>query len=159
MDNDQIQNQDNLNLHVGFMIHQDARVTGPVLESFTIQYELQQPNFKFAGLLRLWGTYFSLVGNPQYQISILLNWATFFTMKLLSKENFQWAKYFLNSPAWQFLLHEENNSDGLQFSIPLQCPKAKAIYCSSNMQVSNLQVGQDHLSNCQTPKQLIYRLK
>jgi hypothetical protein len=46
-------------------------------------------------------------------------------MNLLSKDKFQWAKNFLSSSAWQMLQHEENNSDGLQFTIPFQCPKAK----------------------------------
>ena len=45
---------------------------------------------------RIWATYFSL-GNPNsIHVSIPTEWANFFTVMLMSLENFYWAKEFLS---------------------------------------------------------------
>jgi hypothetical protein len=88
---------------------------------------------KDADLFRLWGNFFSPVGNPQKKINISLSWAPFFTIKLLENDNFMWANKFLNSSAWRFFQEEEISQDCLPFSIPFKCPKSKAICCSTNL--------------------------
>jgi hypothetical protein len=45
--------------------------------------EPQPQKARNADLFRLWGKDFSPVGNPEMQISIPINWAPFFTIKLL----------------------------------------------------------------------------
>jgi hypothetical protein len=64
-DNNPSSPQINLNIQVGFMFNHDTLMVDPIMEKFTMQMEpLSQPTFS-ADLYRLWGTYFSLVGNPE----------------------------------------------------------------------------------------------
>jgi hypothetical protein len=100
-------------------------------------------------LYRLWGQFFSPIGNPERQISISMNWAPFLTSKLLNKNNFEWTKKFLNSSSWP-LLQEDKASESLQFSIPMAWPK-KMVLCYARdlnfLEIENSQSSQG------TPKQ------
>jgi hypothetical protein len=90
------------------------------------------------------------VGNPQKQINIPINRAAFFTIKLLQAENFQWAKTFLNSSAWETIQQEGDTLDGLQFSIPLECPITHASCSGSeadSTSKTNFQIDSESVSD------------
>jgi hypothetical protein len=108
------------------MLYQDPMVEDLILEKFTMQIEVKAKKTKHADLFRYWESYFSPLGNPKKQIGITINWAPFFTINLLKKDNFLWANFFLNSLAWQVIQQEETTSESLNFSIPLESPKIAA---------------------------------
>jgi hypothetical protein len=83
------------------------------------------------------GNFFSSVGNAQKQINIPLSWAPFFIVKLLEKDNFMWAKTFLNSSTCQFFQQEDIIQECIPFNIPVKRPNYKAICYSSEMQNQN----------------------
>jgi hypothetical protein len=57
--------QVNLNLQVGFMRFQDPRIVDPVFERFTMQVGPKpMPQAKNVDLYRIWGRFFSPVGDP-----------------------------------------------------------------------------------------------
>jgi hypothetical protein len=116
----------NLNLQVGFMRFQDPRIIDPVFERFTVQIEPKPLiSEKNVDLYRLWGKFFSPVGDPARHISVTINWAPFITANLLKKDYFEWASKLLTSPAWQMIQHEENVAEALDFSLPFECPDAE----------------------------------
>jgi hypothetical protein len=125
--------QDNLNLQVGFMRHQNSRMIYHVFESFTMPIGTSHPP---ADLFRLWGKYFSPLGDPKAQVSISINWAPFFSLHLLKKESFQWAKKILHSEACEFILLEGPGADSqppLQFSLPYECLEVDVNLCESSI--------------------------
>jgi hypothetical protein len=85
------------------MLHQDSHMVDPIFKKFTMQMEATPQPAPNVDLFRLWGTHFSLVGHPAKKISIPLKWAPFFTIKLLKKESFEWARNFLGSSAWSMI--------------------------------------------------------
>lgn len=80
-------------------------------------------------VLRLWAKQFSPASRPQQVVNIPNDWAPFFTMMLLSPNHFYWAKTFLASQAWEFLLSCAKNSASLSFAIPTQCPQKLELVC------------------------------
>jgi hypothetical protein len=48
-------------------------------------------------VFRLWAQFFSPVGCPAQVVDIPADWASFFTVMLLSPSHFDWAKSFLAS--------------------------------------------------------------
>nr|TKW28573.1 hypothetical protein SEVIR_3G337300v2 [Setaria viridis] len=61
---------------------------------------LQNPN-----IFRLWAQHFSPAGCPEQVTYIPSDWASFFINMLLSPQHFDWAKKFLASTAWNFMLN------------------------------------------------------
>jgi hypothetical protein len=119
--------QVNLNLQVGIVLHQDSNMADPVFEKFTMSTGSQIQSSTDVELFRTWGRFFSPVGDPQKQISILLKWAPFFTCQLLKKDYFHWAYKFLNSLAWEVMQQEDSEANNLKFSLPLECPAKEAL--------------------------------
>jgi hypothetical protein len=107
----------NLNLEVGIMRFQDTRVTDPVFERFTMLVGTPHPP---SDLYILW------VG-ISHLLEILKNrlLSPFFTMNLLKRGSFSWAKSFLNFDAYEIIQGEENQQQSLQFSLPFECPNAE----------------------------------
>lgn len=58
---------------------------------------------------RLWARFFSS-GNPSYlHISIPIEWVNFFTIQLLTPENFPWIRKLLSSKVTPLLNQEQDN--------------------------------------------------
>nr|TKW28789.1 hypothetical protein SEVIR_3G350900v2 [Setaria viridis] len=74
---------------------------------------------------------FSPVGCPDQVIHIPTNWAAFFIAMLLSPEHFDWAKKFLASKAWEFMLSCTSKSAMMAFAIPSSCPSSSLVLCIS----------------------------
>nr|TKW02809.1 hypothetical protein SEVIR_7G037500v2 [Setaria viridis] len=86
-----------------------------------------------ADLYRLWARYFSPVQGAEEVISIPLDWVVFFTVKLLSPSHFHWAKSFLSSQAWKFLIFVSHQSSVLTFNLPSVCPPNAEVQCLSSL--------------------------
>nr|TKW21025.1 hypothetical protein SEVIR_4G189000v2 [Setaria viridis] len=70
---------------------------------------LQNPN-----IFRLWAQHFSPAGCPE--------------------QHFDWAKKFLASAAWNFMLNCVDNPSLMAFSIPLVCPRTSPLSCTSQVE-------------------------
>jgi hypothetical protein len=78
---------------------------------------------RMADATRLWANFFAIGNRECIQVSIPSNWATFFTVMLLSPNLFTWAKEFLSSKVVSCLGREAGVID---FNIPKNCPKIKS---------------------------------
>nr|TKW09091.1 hypothetical protein SEVIR_6G069600v2 [Setaria viridis] len=85
----------------------------------------QNPN-----VYRLWAQHFSPVGCPEQVTQIPSDWAAFFINMLMSPEHFDWAKQFLASKTWEFLLSCSNQTALMAFAIPQRCPSSTPLICS-----------------------------
>nr|TKV93953.1 hypothetical protein SEVIR_9G263700v2 [Setaria viridis] len=81
-------------------------------------------------IFRLWAQHFSPVGCPEQVTQIPSDWAAFFINMLMSLEHFDWAKQFLASKIWEFLLSCSNSTAMMAFAIPLKCPSSSPLICS-----------------------------
>lgn len=80
---------------------------------------------------RLWARYFSPVGKPDQVIQIPTDWEAFFVMMLMSLAHFEWAKNFLNSHAWRFMLSCSTTFSSLSFALPASCLVSQEVQCLS----------------------------
>lgn len=85
-----------------------------------------------ADVYRLWAKHFSMTDGTRQVIDIPTNWASFFTLKLLSPAYFDWAKNFLASRAWNFIISSNNSSTLISFALPSVCPPNAEIQCVSS---------------------------
>lgn len=81
---------------------------------------------------RLWAKHFSPAGDPDAVTDIPADWASFFIMMLLSPTHFDWAKGFLNSEAWRFMISCTSTVSTMSFVIPESCPVDKEPQCLSH---------------------------
>lgn len=95
--------------------------------------------FAHAGLLklqpsseafRLWVQFFSN-NNPSFpSVTIPDAWMNFFTLLLLQSPTFDWAKGFLQSPAWDYFKFSHTGNSSV-FSIPDVCSPFTLPVCSN----------------------------
>jgi hypothetical protein len=78
---------------------------------------------------RLWAKFFSPVGFPSHVVQIPTDWASFFTVMLLSPNHFDWAKKFLSSQAWKCMLQCAPASAMMSFALPSSCPDNGEVKC------------------------------
>jgi hypothetical protein len=67
------------NLQVGFVRIENNLMAGPIFDGFKMHTGSQSS--LNADLFRIWGTFFSPLGDPQSQIPVAINWAPFITAK------------------------------------------------------------------------------
>jgi hypothetical protein len=85
---------------------------------------------KTAEATRLWAKFFSK-GNAQcLHVQIPSAWSNFFTVTLLSPNQYSWAKDFLSSKAINFLVDSHGIID---FFLPNACPVDGNLSCSSKL--------------------------
>nr|TKW26668.1 hypothetical protein SEVIR_3G205100v2 [Setaria viridis] len=73
-----------------------------------------------------------MTGDPDAVTDIPADWASFFIMMLLSPTHFDWAKGFLNSEAWRFMISCTSTVSTMSFVIPESCPVDKEPLCLSH---------------------------
>jgi hypothetical protein len=69
------------------------------------------------------------VGCPEQVINIPADWAAFFTVMLLSPAHFDWAKNFLSSQAWKFMIGCTNSDSYMSFALLARCPENAEVHC------------------------------
>lgn len=105
------------NLFVGAMIN-----LGPVYDLGLLSWEKK----KKEEAMKLWTDFFSK-GNPNcLHVKVPRSWFQFFTVLLLSPQNFDWAKHFVTSKAADHLNNYENQ---VSFFLPSKCLASKALPC------------------------------
>jgi hypothetical protein len=133
--NQAIEGSINLNVHINMAL------TGFVLNEDASRYfeQLRQPKGPKpqVDMYRLWAKHFSPVGCPEHAVQIPTDWAPFFTFMLLSPSHFDWAKGFLASQAWKFMLSCTNTSSMMTFAIPGKCPENVQLQCISSSDTPN----------------------
>ncbi|CAM0883844.1 unnamed protein product [Alopecurus aequalis] len=70
----------------------------------------------------LWRKHFAPSSDDDLVTKVPIEWMNFFTAALLSPEKFEWAKSFLASQLWKFIVDGTDNSAMRPFVIPNDCP-------------------------------------
>ncbi|CAN6288491.1 unnamed protein product [Urochloa humidicola] len=87
-----------------------------------------KPNGLPADFYRVWSQHFAPVsGSSKTQVPP--EWAAFFTAALMNPGSFDWAKKFLESPAWEFFSSPQQGD--VSFSFPPTCPSTTPFSCLS----------------------------
>jgi hypothetical protein len=108
------------------VLTRDPLMADPVFERFSMQPCTN------AELFKMWGRFFSPLGDPQSQIPVAFNWTPFFTGKLLNDSSFSWAKSFLTSKAWPLIQGDVQRQGSLMYNLPFECPKVLVECCESS---------------------------
>jgi hypothetical protein len=116
-----------------------------VYESFCENRELINVKQK-ADSIRPWAKFFSPTNNMK-GFKIPKVWRDFLTVILLNPSRFEWARSFVVSKAWQYILQDRDSEGMVTFSIPNNCRVDKELLCS-NIQDGELQ----HLGGNVTPE-------
>jgi hypothetical protein len=138
-----------LNLNVNMALTQfqlpDPHLTGSKVASW--------PNLLFEGnknpkvslppnVFRLWAQFFFPVGCPAQVVDIPADWASFFTVMLLSPSHFDWDKSFLASKVWNLFLITAKPQALMSFSIPAKCLEGVSVICRDLLQAAESAPGQ-----------------
>jgi hypothetical protein len=78
--------------------------------------QMCNPSQKAEGVKK-WAKYLALVGHSS-GIGVPKSWGDFCTFTLLDPERFEWAKAFLGSKAWSFVINDNASEASLSFSLP-----------------------------------------
>jgi len=71
--------------------------------------------------IRLWAKFFNTMDQSLPTVTIPTQWMNFFTMLLLKQSSFEWAKEFLQSPAWHAITQTATGTVYF-FSLPFNKP-------------------------------------
>ncbi|CAM0958276.1 unnamed protein product [Alopecurus aequalis] len=70
----------------------------------------------------LWKKHFAPKSDNDIAIQVPIEWVNFFTAALLSKHKFDWAKSFLATQLWRYIVEGTDTSSLRPFVIPDHCP-------------------------------------
>jgi hypothetical protein len=121
----------NLNVNMALVPAQISGQTDPGWAAFLDRKEKASMLKPIPDVHRLWAKHFSSVGFPELVVNIPVDWAAFFTAKLLSPKSFDWAKSFLASKAWQIMINLVGTIELMSFALPPKCPKNAEVRCVS----------------------------
>lgn len=71
--------------------------------------------------VRLWARFFNNIDQNRPTVNVPTQWMNFFTLLLLKQASFEWAKDFLQSPAWN-IISDNSSCSGYCFSLPKTKP-------------------------------------
>ena len=117
------------NLHVGF-----AQFYQPAAKNMWMNPLVFKPSPE---ALRQWVRHFS---NPNVGMSsvVIPNiWLNFFTFTLLQSPSFDWAKHFLQSPAWDYFSKAAPGNSTI-FQLPVSSPADSLQTCPSSVIIEDL---------------------
>ncbi|CAM0905345.1 unnamed protein product [Alopecurus aequalis] len=81
----------------------------------------------------LWKKHFSPQSDQDITTQVPIEWMNFFTAALLSQEKFIWAKSFLASQLWKFIIEGSDPSNLRPFVIPDICPSIQDNGCKQTL--------------------------
>jgi hypothetical protein len=138
-----------LNLNVNMALTQfhlsDPHLTGSKVASWPNLLFEEKKNPKVMlppDVFRLWAQFFSPVDCPAQVVDIPADWASFFTVMLLSPSHFDWAKSFLASKVWNLFLITAKPKALTSFSTPAKCPENASVLCQDLVQAAESAPGQ-----------------
>jgi hypothetical protein len=91
-----------------------------------------------ADSVRLWAKHFAPISSSN-RLLIPHEWSDFYTMLLLNPTRFDWAKEFIASKVWEFLVQQFESSGYIDFSLPANCPVDAPPVCQSSVQIEELE--------------------
>lgn len=115
------------NIQVGF-----AQIFQPTAEvAFSSWIDPSPVHKPHPQAIRQWVRHFSHQSNSLPSIIIPDSWMNFFTLMLLQSPSFEWAKNFLQSPAWSYFT-PSTSGNSTAFCLPKACPDSTLqVYNSS----------------------------
>lgn len=127
----QPQKHQDLNLQLGFV---DTFI--PLVdprEHLTFDSMGKDPS---AVAVRCWAKHFSPIDRSKPTVSIPTEWMDFFSLLLLKPRSFEWAKEFLESPAWA-AFSNFTKGNAYSFSLPSSSPSVIISYYSCSDPLSS----------------------
>jgi hypothetical protein len=76
-----------------------------------------------------WASFFKPTTPLVSSVTVPAQWADFFTAKLLTPEDFDWAKNLMQSKVWQILSDLDSNTSSRDFVLPKHCPSSNPPPC------------------------------
>lgn len=141
-------------LHIGLALVPEIHVD-PVA-NISPCYGPEQASFFYSkeGTIA-WSSFFKPDGALVNIVSIPAQWADFFTAKLLTPEDFDWAKSLPQSKIWQIVSEFDLNNPAASraFALPRNCPSLAPPVCTFS--VATMKVTQGFL----TPQAQEFKLK
>jgi hypothetical protein len=118
------------NFHIGMVLIQEQV---PDLPLGNLEGNNQLPvhdTFLFSkeGTLA-WASFFKPTSPLATSVTVPAQWADFFTAKLLTPEDFDWAKNLMQSKVWQILSDLDVNTSSRDFVLPKHCPASTPPLC------------------------------
>ncbi|KAM0855207.1 hypothetical protein ACQ4PT_049924 [Festuca glaucescens] len=132
------------NLHIGMVLIQDQIQHMPHREMERSLDAHVQDSFLFSKEgTTAWASFFKPTTVVAHAITVPAQWADFFTAKLLSPEDFDWAKSLMQSKIWQILseFDSQQNDSTRDFVLPLHCPASAPPLCSLSKACSDATQG------------------
>jgi hypothetical protein len=99
----------------------------PIYESFC-ENKLMFSGKQKAESIRLWAKYFAPIDNME-GFKITQVWRDLLTIILLNLGKFEWAKSFIGSKTWNYILQDRDSEAVVTFCIPTKCPIEKELIC------------------------------
>ncbi|KAM0846975.1 hypothetical protein ACQ4PT_055323 [Festuca glaucescens] len=125
------------NLHIGMVLIQDQIHELPLPE---LEGNLNLPvndSFLFSKEgTTAWASYFKPTTAMATAVTVLAQWADFFTAKLLSPEDFDWAKSLMQSKVWQILSEGFSTPQAAKPRQLLDPPVSTSPLCASDVRRS-----------------------
>ena len=89
-----------------------------------------------------WNSFFKHVSeNSSKLVSIPSHWVDFFTARLISLEDFSWAKGFLFCNIWKLIEDIQANCPSRDFELPSKCPFSQPPVCFLSTAVQDISQG------------------
>jgi hypothetical protein len=134
----------NQNLHIGMVLIQDQIQHNPLTQMEGSLDAPVQDSFLFSKEgTTAWASFFKPTTVVAQAITVPAQWADFFTAKLLSPEDFDWAKGLMQSKISKILSEFDSQQDNSSrdFVLPLHCPASEPPHCSLSKACSNATQG------------------
>ncbi|KAM0930085.1 hypothetical protein ACQ4PT_001158 [Festuca glaucescens] len=114
----------------------EASTYGALIAKMSAHYPSDRASFYFSKEgTTAWSSHFKPDGSIVSTVTVPAQWADFFTAKLPTPEDFDWAKNLLQSRIWQILseLDAPTDADSRAFVLPRQCPSQNPPVCTLSL--------------------------
>jgi hypothetical protein len=122
------------NLQVGMVLMPDLPIDPVMQLGANIPSDRTSFYFSKEGTTA-WSSFFKPDGIVVNTVTVPAQWADFFTAKLLTPEDFDWAKNLLQSRIWQILGEMDASTDSASrtFVLPRHCPSQNPPVCTLSL--------------------------
>jgi hypothetical protein len=130
------------NLHIGMVLIHDQIQHNTEMEG-SLDASVQDSFLFSKEGTTAWASFFKPTNVVAQKVSVPAQWADFFTAKLLSPEDFNWAKGLLQSKIWQIVgdFDSQQHTTSRDFVLPLHCPATEPPHCSLTKACSDVTQG------------------
>ena len=79
----------------------------------------------------IWKTHFSSTPDSKEVIQVPIEWVNFLSVALLYKDKFDWAKKFISSQVWNYIIQGSESQHCKPFAVPDKCVNSFPELCST----------------------------